>query len=203
MDNTEIQGQLSLTVNILRKVSDGNYGGTEASIFLQRDYDRNATPGEVEAVAKEAFLLAKTLVLDELGIQYTVENGVVAELTTTTAPVVTKTEGKTYPAKKSYPKKEAKAPVSAEEQAALEAIAEQFAGVEIVAEGVEEIGEVSETPILGADGKPTREWMLARVKVASDEFYDNRPQKAAGKYSPNSPDFKHKKTGTGLWLKAR
>lgn len=32
-----------------------------------------------------------------------------------------------------------------------------------------------------------------------EAFYDNRENKANGSYKPNSPDFKHKDSGKGLW----
>lgn len=43
-------------------------------------------------------------------------------------------------------------------------------------------------------------WGTARYQAAPDEFWDNRPKKAAGEYKPNSPDLKHKESGLAVWL---
>lgn len=43
-------------------------------------------------------------------------------------------------------------------------------------------------------------WGTARYQSAPDEFWDNRPKKAAGEYKPNSPDLKHKESGLAVWL---
>lgn len=33
------------------------------------------------------------------------------------------------------------------------------------------------------------------------DYYDNRAAKASGKYKATSPDFKHRETGEGIWLR--
>lgn len=51
-----------------------------------------------------------------------------------------------------------------------------------------------------ADRTAVRAWGQARFASNPDEFYDNRADKASGKYKATSPDLKHKATGTGIWF---
>jgi len=51
-----------------------------------------------------------------------------------------------------------------------------------------------------ADKTALKAWALARFASHPQEFFDNRPKKAAGEYNPKSPDLKHKATGKGIWF---
>ena len=51
-----------------------------------------------------------------------------------------------------------------------------------------------------AEKAANKAWGTARYQSAPDEFWDNRPKKAAGEYKPNSPDLKHKESGLAVWL---
>lgn len=51
-----------------------------------------------------------------------------------------------------------------------------------------------------ADKDAFKAWALARLASNPEEFYDNRQRKASGEYKANSPDFKHKASGRGVWL---
>ena len=51
-----------------------------------------------------------------------------------------------------------------------------------------------------AEKAANKAWGTARYQAAPDEFWDNRPKKAAGEYKPNSPDLKHKESGLAVWL---
>lgn len=79
---TNVSDHLTLTAFFGRKVNLGNYESTEGSIFIQRDVPVGADGEVIIQAAREAFTLAKTLVLDELGIDYTLdeETGVIVEL---------------------------------------------------------------------------------------------------------------------------
>jgi len=51
-----------------------------------------------------------------------------------------------------------------------------------------------------AEKAANKAWGKARYAIAPDEFWDNRPKKAAGEYKPTSPDLKHKDSALALWL---
>jgi hypothetical protein len=51
-----------------------------------------------------------------------------------------------------------------------------------------------------AEKAANKAWGIARYQAAPDEFWDNRPKKAAGEYKANSPDMKHKESGLAVWL---
>lgn len=80
---------------------------------------------------------------------------------------------------------------------------QEFAGAQNVAAPA---AAVSPMPPHPADTRDKAEkaankaWGTARYQAAPDEFWDNRPKKAAGEYKPNSPDLKHKESGLAVWL---
>lgn len=43
-------------------------------------------------------------------------------------------------------------------------------------------------------------WAKARFATHPNEFWDNRPKKQSGEYKSTAPDLKHKDTKTAFWL---
>lgn len=69
-----------VTAHFSRKVSDGNYGGTEAAVWVEGNIGEGATAADIAREAARLFLPARTAVYDELGIEAEVdENGVLRE----------------------------------------------------------------------------------------------------------------------------
>ncbi len=152
------------TVAFTRKISDGNYGGSEFFMSVQYDIDPTADGEQIIASARAAALQAKAVVFEQLGITHTLdESGVVTEQVVRAFPgtVVTNDQG---PA----------------------------AG--------------GDTPPHAGDTKDANEkrankaWAEARYATNPGDFYDNRPDKASGKYKATSPDVKHRSSGIGLWF---
>lgn len=69
-----------ISVSFSRKLSDGNYGTTEASAWVQGDATSEATPGEISVLLGDLFAAAAVAVLDQLGVAYEIgEDGCVRE----------------------------------------------------------------------------------------------------------------------------
>lgn len=167
------------TVGFNRKVSVRQYESAEASIFVQFDIPTDpslsdeARGAQLLANAKAAFFQAKALVYEELGLEFEVgDDGVVRELV-----------NKTF-----------SGPVEVVNTTAVEAPSAPAAD------------DVSATPPFSSETKDKSEraankaWAQKRYASHPQEFFDNRPKKAAGEYSPKSPDVKHKASGVALWL---
>lgn len=195
-------GHLTITAFFGRKVGLPNYSNVEASVFIQRDIPLGSNPETITEATQGAFTLAKCMVLDELGLPYTLneETNLVVEV----VPVVA------VAAKPKARAKAAAAPVaSSEAEAALEAA---FGGAEEVVgdyDGNEGGATADVRPIndnvipLNSKGKPEKWWLENRFLSHPDEFYDNRAKKAAGEYKKTSPDVKHIKTGEGVWFERK
>lgn len=68
------------TVSFTRKVTDGNYGGSEAFMALQFDITNEDDGESIIAKARAAFVQAKAIVFEQLGVDHTLdESGVVVE----------------------------------------------------------------------------------------------------------------------------
>lgn len=86
-----------ISVSFTRKLSDGNYGGWEATAWVEGEVPLDATQGErAEAVGK-LFMPAKAAVLDELGIKWALdeETGVLAETSVPNAIAVATGQART------------------------------------------------------------------------------------------------------------
>lgn len=171
------------TVGFNRKVSVRPYESAEASIFVQFEIPtEGVTPEEqrdqLVANAKAAFFQAKALIYEELGLEFSVEEGgVIREVLRETFGNVTEVTATEAPAP---------TPITAAPSASGDG--------------------VSDTPPFAGDTTDKSEraankaWAKKRYAAHPDEFYDNRPKKAAGEYNPKAPDVKHKSSGVALWL---
>lgn len=72
-----------ISVTFERKLSDGNYGTTGCTAWVQGDIPQGAPPQEVATAAANLFAAAKAAVLDELGIEWSLDDqGIVRETVT-------------------------------------------------------------------------------------------------------------------------
>src|SRR5690606_17784381 len=161
------------TVAFTRKISDGNYGGSEAFMSVQYDIAPNDTPENILANARASFLQAKAVVFEQLGIDHTLnESGVVIEM-----------------ARRAFPG-------SVIEPAPTTAAAPPAAP----ARGGSDSPPFPADTTDPAEKRANKEWATARWNTHPHEFYDNRERKASGQYKQTAPDVKHKATGIGVWL---
>lgn len=80
-DETVTNRNISVSFN--RKVSDGNYGGSEATAWVQGDIPPDASPQAIAEALANLFQSAKAAVLDELGVGWHVDDqGIVRETET-------------------------------------------------------------------------------------------------------------------------
>lgn len=69
-----------ITAHFSRKLSDGNYGGSEAAVWVEGNIGADATAADIANEAARLFLPARTAVYDELGIEARQdENGLLRE----------------------------------------------------------------------------------------------------------------------------
>lgn len=166
------------TVSVNRKITPKQYESLDTGIFLQFETPADMPIEEIMGIAAERIIAAKTTVLDSLGIDYTLVDGVVVEATTA-------------------PKATFKGPD------AVTQIRNEFGGGTVEPDNGQtyqtaHAGDLSD--VMPSDNKAKKAWLKARLASHPNEFFDNREDKASGKYSSKSPDFKHKPTKEGLWL---
>jgi hypothetical protein len=70
MSETETIKTRKVGVTFSRKLSDGNYGGSEASAWVEGNVPDGANPAEVAEALGNLYTSAKAAVLDELGIEW-------------------------------------------------------------------------------------------------------------------------------------
>lgn len=168
------------TVSFSRKVAVRQYESAEASIYIQFDIPTEGTADEQRSQlvsnAKAAMFAAKALVLEELGLEFTVSDaGVIHE-------VLQKNFGKVTEVS-SPPAQIAPAQVAVNE-------------TPVTAD------EVGANPPFAPDTQDKNEraqnkaWALARIASHPDDWWDNRTSKR----NPKAPDWKHKQNGMGVWL---
>lgn len=68
------------TVWFTRKISDGNYGGSEFGMSVQFDIPKGAEQPAIIDLARDAALTAKSVTYEQLGLKDEVINGVVMEI---------------------------------------------------------------------------------------------------------------------------
>lgn len=79
-DTTPITAGAKGTVYFSRKVQPRDYEAAEAGIYVQFDVPPEATNSDLMAAANDAFYTAKGLVLEQLGLEFSVnEGGVIME----------------------------------------------------------------------------------------------------------------------------
>jgi hypothetical protein len=161
------------TVGFNRKVSVRQYESAEASIYIQVDIDPENTEATMAAI-KHAMFQAKSLVFEELGLSFSVEEGgVIRELIGNHFGNVTEVTG--------TPAAIAPAPAAPQQAAAPTG---------------------GDNPPFSADTQDkgekaaNKQWAVARIASNPDDFYDNRLTRK----NPKAPDFKHKTTGLAVWL---
>ena len=179
------------TVVFERTVRVREYESAKASVFIQFNLDGSGDA--IMAAVGEAFFQAKAAVYDELGIEFSVDaGGVIREAINSTFGQVTDVT----PAPKAVA---APAPV-----AVAPAPAPALAPVAAAPAAPAPVADASRPPYdpatdvkgeKAANGK----WAKARLYSHPDEFWDNAQAKAEGRFSPRSPDFKHKDTGLAVW----
>lgn len=80
-------GTFKISVTFGRKISDGNYGGIEARAWAEADLT-DPNPSAIAGKQADLFAACKAVVLEELGIPFTMDdNGVVREKTVPVATV--------------------------------------------------------------------------------------------------------------------
>jgi len=76
---TEITSR-KVSVTFERKISDGDYGGITARAWIEDEVPTGASASEIAEAMSNLFAASKAVVLDELGIPFTMDdNGVVRE----------------------------------------------------------------------------------------------------------------------------
>lgn len=67
----------SITVSYSRKINLGNYESADAFCSVQADVDLSATDEDKSAAIRSAFLLARSACCEQMGIKFTVDEGLV------------------------------------------------------------------------------------------------------------------------------
>lgn len=171
---------LRATVGFERSISVRPYETAKASIFIQTEVDINDSAATMRSI-RECAAQAKAAVFEELGIQFSVdEGGFVRELIGKHFGAVTEvtTSDDQFPT------------VDTPVAASAPASAPQAAGV-------------SSTPPFAVDTKDAAEkranksWAKQSIAENPDDWYFNAPET---KRNPRGPDYKHKTNGMGYWL---
>lgn len=83
-ETPEVKTHRKVGITFSRKLSDGNYGGSEASAWVEGEVEIDATAATVAETLANLYTAAKAAVLDELGIQWHIdeETGLVRETVT-------------------------------------------------------------------------------------------------------------------------
>lgn len=144
----------NITLGYSKKVSDGNYGGAEASLYYQIEVPLGATEAEKASLIEHGYTLVRNLVNKQVG-----------------APMEQVTV--------------ARAPQTPNEAR----IAEDLGG---------EIVSINERKKTAAPRKKIadKRVLWENLQANPGDWWDNRMDKR----NPLAPDFKHKKSGEGLWL---
>ena len=173
------------TVEYSRTVKVRDYESAKATVAIQFEIpamngDTAAHGQTILAAAQTAMFQAKTLVFDELGIKFNVdEGGVIREAIRSTFGQVTEVSAPATPMPVTAP------PV------AIAATSTPMGSTNPPFDARTQDAEQK---------RANAKWAKDRFSSNPDEFYDNRDKKASGEYSPKSPDFKHKDSGIGVWL---
>jgi hypothetical protein len=169
-------GNLIGTVSFSRKVSDGNYGGSDAFFALQFPIEQGDQPVDISRKANTAYGTCKAMVNAQLGLP--VEDEIAAALIQDAfGPGVTVVENVT--------------PISAAPSYAPAPQAEATVGPNPPFPG-------SYKDLSKDQNDANKEWAKARFASNPEEFFDNRAPGA--KTHPKGPDIKHKATGVAAWF---
>jgi len=164
-------------VSFSRKVQVRDYESAEASIWLSFDLTRPEGMDDAEytnhivSLARGAFFEAKALVFEELGLEFTVEEGgIVRETIKRHFGNVTEVRGEA---------------ASSAEPAAVAS-----------GESVAASPPFSADTTSKDEKEANKKWALSRWSSHPQDFWDNRTSKR----NPKAPDLKHKDTGLAVWL---
>lgn len=178
-----VETPITGTIGFNRKISVRPYESAEASMFMQFEIDP-ANPDETLKAAKHAFFQAKALVFEELGLEFSIEDGgVIRELLTKNFGAVTEVTNS--------PAAVAPAAAPSAAQSAPESVSQ---AAPAPAGGA--------NPPYSADTMDKNEkaanktWALARIASNPEEFWDNRENKR----NPKAPDYKGKTNNIAVWL---
>jgi len=176
------------TVVFERTVRVREFESAKAGVFIQFELpdpaQANGSYGEqVLKQIGDAFFQAKTVVFDELGLDFNVDaGGVVREAINATLGQVTEVQ-----APRQQPKQ-----IAAAAPAPQPAPQPQPAPVAVDQSQPPYDSRTSDRQEKSANAR----WAKARLESHPDEFWDNRNDKR----NPKAPDFKHKDSGIGVWL---
>lgn len=177
---------LRATVGFERSVSVRPYETAKASIFIQTEVSLEDVETSMVNI-RNAAAQAKAAVFEELGIQFSVdEGGFVRELIAKHFGAVTEV---VPTADDAFPESSAPAPAPAPVAAAPAHVAQA--------------PNVSAEPPFAVDTKDpgekraNKEWAKASIASNPDDWYFNPPET---KRNPRGPDYKHKQNGMGYWL---
>ena len=83
-ETEEVKTTRKVGVTFSRKLSDGNYGGSEASAWVEGNVAIDANPAEIAEALGNLYTSAKAAVLDELGVEWHIDTdtGLVRETAT-------------------------------------------------------------------------------------------------------------------------
>jgi len=172
--------QLTGTVTFSRKVSVRPYETADASIAVQFQIPTSGTADEQRTQllgnARAAFFAAKAIVFEELGLEFSVEEGgVIREVLAKALGRVTEVA-----ANDSFP---------------------EFAPTLQIVPSVVASATMTAAPFAAdtqdkAERTANKRWATARILSNPEEWWDNRDNKR----NPKAPDYKHKDTGMGVWL---
>lgn len=182
---TAVDNDLTFTAFFGRKISDGNYGSKEASLFVQFKAPADTPLEVIQTKAQLALVAAETVVLEQLHIPYELDDdGKIAE-------------GIVVPPKPAVARENLPG-LTPQARDAVTQIRDTFGGGTVVDPDSAEGQYVSAPQVDPKDMSPAeqKKWAMRRYQEDPSQFWDNR----IGKRNPKGPDFKHKTTGIGLWL---
>lgn len=175
---------LTHTVSFSRKRSDGNYGSQDATLFIQFDTPIGGDVADIIEIAADRFAAAKAAVLDQLGIPYHLDNGLVVEEVTVDSVATGARINQAFK------------PISEDEGQPVFGTG----GGERDPQGVGPVPPYSPDTKDKSEKGMNLKWAKARYETHPGEFWDNREKKASGQFSEKSPDLSHKDTRIGIWL---
>lgn len=176
-------GNLTGTVSFSRKVSDNNYGGSDAFFAIQFPIEEGDTPETIALKANTNYATCKAMVNAQLGLAPE-DQVATALIQNAFGPGV---QVSTEPSSDSNV-----VPINTPAAQLVEAVQPTAA-------------TVGPNPPHGGDYKSwspaqkneNTEWAKARFASNPEEFWDNT---IGGKKNPKGPDAKHRESGIGIWF---
>lgn len=180
-----------VTVGFERSIKVRDYETAKASVFIQADVPNDADDTAIAVGIRDAFFQAKSIVFDELGIEFSTDEGSVVR------EAIERVLGPTTEIKGGRGSAVAGGGRSAAQSGDGQVV--QGAG-----------GPAADTPSAptpqsdtGAKAKPiVRDEACPKCGHADRKFWDNRADKASGAVKANYPDYKcaERSCRAGVWL---